>query len=492
MSGFPNPPAGASPANGSDYPVEHARPGLSTAFSVLAILTVVPLALIAQADRMSPLLPAVIRDLGLLPADAGAVTRAVGSAGVLLCLAAPVAAWLSRLLPPWVVLLGGLLVTAAAYLASKRVGSLAMLAVTRDLHGLGAGLLLASSAALVGTASARLRPLLAAAWAAALVGTLALLPRLSRSAADAGTALWRSQLRPYPWLLAVAAGFVIALAAASLADRRPRLYPRRIDLAALLPLVPGLAGAALLRWPPDADGWTAVLALIVLALSLVGLAVVAALLVRPSGDDRPWAADGRGAVGSATASVAFVAGVVVAATVRGVLYLGLPADPEAGSRPLPASTTGMLVGVAVAGVLAAILGALMPDIRRRAVIVVGLLVAAAGALSLVPATAAIWANTPGLAVLAGGVGLALGSVLRAVGPLATVVAGGVVGVGLPVSGLASAAMLGWQASSPEVALRLWLVTVVIVLLAAATIAAGTLAISTRRATRPGAAGPVPG
>lgn len=483
VSGFPYPAGHGAAGHGPDNPVAPARPGWSTLLSVLAIVTVVPLALIAQADRMTPMLPALVRDLGLGAAQAQSVAAAVVSAGAVLCVTVPVAAWLCRLLPPWVVLLIGLIVTSVAYLSSKEVTSVAGLALTRDLHGVGAGLLLAASAALVGAATAQLRPLLAAAWAAALVGTLALLPRLSRSAADAGTVLWRNQLRPYPWLLALAAAFVIALAAASLADRRPRLYPRRIDLAALLPILPGVAGAALLLRPPRADGTAAALALTLLGLSLVAIAVVAGLLMRPSGGDRPWAADGRGAVGAATAVVAFVAGTAVAATVRAVVHLRLNADPESGSIRLPLETTGMLLAAGVIGAVLAVVGAALPELHRRASIVVGLLAAAGGALALLPASTATWANVPGVVLVAGGVGLALGAVLRSVGPLATVVAAAVVGVALPISGLASARLLAWQSATPQVAVRLWLLAAAAALLAATAVAAGTLALSARR--RPG-------
>src|SRR5439155_20580522 len=50
-------------------PVAHARPGLSAVCSLLAILSAVPLALVVLADRLSPLLPRMVADLGL-PGDA--------------------------------------------------------------------------------------------------------------------------------------------------------------------------------------------------------------------------------------------------------------------------------------------------------------------------------------------------------------------------------------------------------------------------------------
>lgn len=494
-----NPPP--RPTLGRD-PVAHARPGPSTICSLLAILSAAPLALVVLTDRLTVKLPGILSELGV-PAGSPAVGRMLLIGGAMACLAAPLAGWLARVLPPWTVLLAGLSMLVCGYRLSSTVHSVGDLYLVRTLHGSGAGCLLAATAALVGAAAARVRPLLAAAWAAAVIGTVVADPWLARFSPGPSSD-WRHQLRPYQWLLAVAAVFGIALAAASLADRRPRLYPRWVDLAALLPLAAGGPTALIALSLPRLPGRAAVLLVVVLLAGLAAIAVVAAGLTRGAGparraparrtpDRRAWSADGRGAVGSATAVVTLVAAATVGPTAAGVITIRTYSllDLPAASGGV-AGAGGLLSAVAVVGLLAAVLGALLPEIRRRAVIVVGLLVCVVGALILLPAGTGILATVPGLVLLVAGNGLALGSVLRSVGPLATAVAGAVFGVTLPLAELTRSAVQSWRlrgltgtqtqvwqqvGHTTVVAQRLWVGLVLVVTLAGAVVAAAALAIS---------------
>src|SRR5215213_7562547 len=116
-----------APAPWPPEPVAHARPGLSTVCSLLAILTAVPLALVVLPDRLSPVLTQMVTDIGL-PTDVNQLGRILLLAGAVACLAAPVAAWLSRVLPPWVVLLTGLLAVTLGHWRGEHAASVA------DLH----------------------------------------------------------------------------------------------------------------------------------------------------------------------------------------------------------------------------------------------------------------------------------------------------------------------------------------------------------------------
>jgi hypothetical protein len=486
-------------------PVTHARPGLSTVCSLLAILSSVPLALAVLPDRLGVVLPSVMVDLDG-SVGGGQVNRMLVVAGAAACLVAPVAAWLSRVLPPWTVLLAGLLAVTFGYWRGEHAASVADIYLVRTLHGAAAGCLLAATAALVGTASARVRPFLAAGWAAALVGTAVLMPRLARTGLGPDME-WQDRLRPYPWLLALAVVGGLALAAASVADRRPRLFPRWIDLAALLPLVAGVPAALIALTLATQPGRAALASVVTLVGAVLAIAVVALLLAGRGGtpDDpagllggRAWSVDGRGAVGSATAVVALVGAVAVAPTVTGLLALRQYAQGPMAPAVWPAGTGTLLGTAVVAGVLAAVAGALLPDRQRRPVIVLGLLAAAVGALALLPAGTGTAGALPGVVLLAGGCGLALGSVLRSVGPLATVVAGGLVAIALPLGEVTRGALFGWRNAhhaggadglaeafeqfrrAAVSSQRLWLVLVAVLLVAGAAVAAVALAISRSR------------
>jgi hypothetical protein len=519
----------------ADFPVTHARPGLSTLCSLLAIAAGVPLAMVMLSYRLNAVLVLLVVELQPDPAQ---VTRALLLAGICAGLAGPLCGWLARVLPPWVVLLGALLVIAIGYWRAQHVSTAHGLYLVRALQGAGAGGLLAGTAALVGAASALTRPYLAGVWAAALIGAgvlasgVAAPDPLGRPDA-AGEHGWRDSLQPYPWLLVTASVLALLLAVVSVADRRPRLFPRWIDLAALLPLVAG-GTMALVMWTlPQRSGRGVVLTVVVLTVVVLagGVAATAAvaLLLRPRTDqpsaDQPGAdqpgADqvgggstsaSRGAVGSATAAVAYVTAGALTATVTGLI--GLRAYPP---RALPPGSGGSLsdlvTAAAAAGVLAGLVGALLPEVRRRAAILTGLLTAAAGAAALLPASYGAGASLPGAVLLAAGCGLALGAVLRSVGPLATAVAGALAAVAIPTTELARDALLGWRAGAgsrgvtprdrdglvailhrPEVEAQRWWLALLIVLLVGA---AAVVALAVRPPHPPAAAqapqpGPPPG
>jgi hypothetical protein len=489
------------PVSGPPEPVAHARPGLSTLCSLLVIVSAVPLALVVLVDRLSPVLPGMLADLRL-PVNADQLGRMLVLAGAAACLAAPLAAWLARALPPWVVLLGGLFAVAMGHWRGQSADSVGDIDLARVLHGVGAGCLLVATAALVGAASARLRPALAAAWAAAVVGSVAVAPWLAYHGAGADPD-WRERLRPYPWLLALAAALGLTLAAVSVADRRPRLFPRWIDLAALLPLAAGIPAALLVLQAPHAGGRVAVLGMLVLAGSLLVIAAVTARQARGGPTGAALTAQGRGPVGSATAAVAWTT-AAAGATFGGVVAIRQYGMLGAGQVGLAGGTGTLLGSAAVAGAAAGVAGALLPESRRRAAIVAGLLAATVGVLALLPAGTGTAASAPGLLLLGAGGGLALGALLRSVGPLATVVAGALAAVALPLGSVTRTALTQWQVGAATGAAgsvgnawqlaeyyqrleraavagqRWWLALLAALLLASAAVAAAAVAISVGR------------
>src|SRR5262249_57709569 len=85
---------------------------------------------------------------------------------------------------------------------------------------------------------------------------------------------------------------------------------------------------------------------------------------------------------------------------------------QAGQAGLAGGTGALLGAAAAAGVLGGVVGALRPDPRRRAMVVAGLLLGAAGVLALLPASTATAAALPRLLALAAGSRLALCPVRR--------------------------------------------------------------------------------
>jgi hypothetical protein len=430
----------ADQAAAEPSPVTPARPGLSTVASLLAIAAAVPLAVVLLNEvRVDLVLTRIQFDLKTTPDP---IVRAMLLVVAMACLAGPVAAWLSRLLPPWAVLLGALLAVAVSYWRAQHVVTTGGLSLVTALQGAAAGALLASTAALVGAASLRTRPWLAGTWAAALIAAGAVRNRLAVGSLDdqlePGQPFgWRQDLQPYRWLLAVAALCALLLAFSMVADRRDRLFPRSIDAVALLPLLPGGVVAILvLARPLHGNGPLA--ALVVLLVG--GVAVLGAVAVHTRGSG-----EGRAAVGSATAAVAYVTAGAATATVA-VLY-SLVRDPLSSLGTLRGSLhwlTAAVIVAAVAAVAGAVAGALLPEPRRRTAILAGLVGAAAGAGTLLPASESPNAALPGLILMAGGCGLALAAVLRSVGPLATAVAGGLAAVAVTVTDTTAGSIERWR------------------------------------------------
>jgi hypothetical protein len=434
MASAPGTDAVGAPDGGVAVPVAHARPALSTICSLLVIAAGVPLAVLVAADRLAPVIPLMFVDLRAAPDQPG---RMLLIGALAACLAGPLCGWLARLWPPWVVLVGALLAIAVGYWQAAGVSSVHDLYLVRGLQGAGAGALLAGTAALVGAASAWTRPFLAALWAATFVGAAAIRTRvvLTPPAAE-----WRGQLEPVRWLLGLTVVLTLLLALVSVADRRPRLFPRWVDLAALLPLAGGLATALLVWVHPTTD-----IGLLAVLLALVLLAVLAATLAAALAGARFAPAGSRAAVGSATAAVACVSAAAVAPTIAGIATIKQYAlVSDATTRAVTTDAVGDLIAVAAAaGILAALAGALLPEHRRRQAILTGLPAAAAGALLLLPASTTLGWSLPGAALVTGGCGLALGAVLRSVGPLATVVAGGLAAVALTTADLTRGSLVNW-------------------------------------------------
>lgn len=437
-----NTPEQRAPEQAVAVPVAHARPALSTACSLLVIAAGVPFAVLLLVERLTAVLPQVVISLSPAPQQIG---RAVLAAGLAACLAAPVAGWLARVWPPWVVLVAAVLAAAAGYWLATDVSTIHGLYLVRALQGAGAGGLLAGTAALVGAASAWTRPYLAAVWAAAFVGTAAIRTRLVQGTAGDAANRWQLRLEPVRWLLVATMLAILLLAVVSVADRRPRLFPRWVDLAALLPLLAGLA-VGLLIWPdPPAPGTLALLLTLVLAGVLA--ACLAGARLAPPGS--------RASVGSATAAVAFASAAAVGASVTGISlirqYTLLIRQPVLTGPVVGAGIDDLLTVTAAVGVIGAVAGALLPEHRRRRAILAGLPVAAVGATLLLPASDSVGLSVPGAVLLAAGCGVALGAVLRSVGPLATVVAGALAAVSLTAADYTRGILVGWR--SPTVSGR---------------------------------------
>jgi iron complex transport system permease protein len=302
----------------------------------------------------------------------------------------------------------------------------------------------------------------------------------------------------------VAAVLGLVLAAVSVADRRSRLFPRWIDLAALLPLAAGIPAALLVLQAPRAGGAVAVLGMLVLAGSLLVIAAVTVRLARGGPTGAVLSAQGRGPVGSATAAVAWTA-ATAGATFGGMVAIRRYDVAGGGHVVGLAGGTGALLGsAAVAGTLAGVAGALLPEGRRRVAIIAGLLAGTVGVLALLPASTGTASSAPGLLLLGAGGGLALGALLRSVGPLATVVAGALAAVALPLGSVTQTALTQWQVGAVTgaagsvgsagqlvdyyrrleqaavVGHRWWLALLAVLLLASAAVAAAALALSVGR------------
>lgn len=202
---------------------------------VLIVASVVPLALVQLPNLIGSDLPATTLTGIVGRTSLVSLVRASGLALPVMACVAPVAAVLARRRRAWPVLLAGLLVIGAADLLGDSVHSLLTIGADRVLHGLGAGIALPASLALVWERSPRWSRLLARWWMVVTVISLfGVVPLMRDRLADDG---WRAALQPFPWLTAVglaATALYVALAGGAGRQSRSAVTPAERSQLALL------------------------------------------------------------------------------------------------------------------------------------------------------------------------------------------------------------------------------------------------------------------
>ncbi|HEX5495076.1 MAG TPA: hypothetical protein VFX70_10935 [Mycobacteriales bacterium] len=401
--------------------------------SLLATLSAVPYALFVLAVPLSLVTPQVVRDVGLSSTTTLARAITAGTCGVLLA-GVFAAGAVGRRIPAHLVSLAGLVVLSAAALWIPSVSSLGELALARAAQGAGAGAVLVATLATAAGFGPRRGHLLTGAWALSAVVATALAPWATYRLPFLPAEGWRSVLRPYPWLLALALVGTAVVVLTSLGSRSHRSeviepvadpeadpldradgHAGRLGWPLLLPA--GIAVAAYLIRPSlYSAGGTATLYSLLLGTALVVVALAGVALARSAG--WRW--------GAAPPVVAVAAAVL---TVTGSNAFTLALFDGAGHWPL---ATGhvfpALGGAALGGGLATIAGRICPRRSRPTLTVAGLLLAAAG--SFLPLSGGVALTAAGTIVVWVGVGLALGAVLGVTGP----VAAGWLGAGFAVVG----------------------------------------------------------
>jgi hypothetical protein len=410
------------------------RPLLAVAVAALVVAAGVPLAVLALGNRVGLLtVVGVARVLGSTPPVVSHVSLVAAAAG---CVAGPVAAGLSRVVPAWVVPLVGSFVLALGYLKAPWIRSVGDVETVLTLQSVGAAALLVGTAVLVGAAPDRTRTYLAAIWAVALLGTLASRQRLALAAQAHAVGQPLTQLfAPYRWLLVVVLFAVVLLAALGVMYRSAPPSPARADLLTLLPL-PFAAALAVVVGSPVPPAGTVGAGQVgayagVLAAGLVAGAPLAVALAR------------RGRSGAAGLVGAYLCVPAVPVLLAALALLRLYA-PETPLVPPPGYLDALVIPTVVVAVLATAVGVLLPVAAGRTAFPAGLGGAAAGALALTPASGGTAASLPGMVLLAAGCGLALGTVARRIGPLAGAVLAGLVVVGLAAGGMFGSALASWR------------------------------------------------
>ena len=345
-------------------------------------------------------------------------------------------------------LLAGLLLNAGADAFGDTARTVVLIGIDRSLHGVGAGIALTGTVAIIAerqarherqASTARPRPrkeqarprkeqapprkepgqrpespapqarrLLAGWWAAFAVAGLAVAPELMRHRVSTGD--WHLALRPYPWLTAaaLALGALYALIAEGSAVTTARNAFPAAERAQLALLTTPVAGICAIAVAVTYRGGQAVAAgAIAAAIALAGIAVITA----------------RAGTAARFAVVCAVAGFAVAPVAGAVTALTAPTQSTAVSG-------GIVLAAALGG---AALALLAREPRARAVTAAGLFVAAAGfaALDLAGLAAPSGRMLAVLSVpLAGGMAAALTASLRTVGP-----AGALAGTVILLAGL---------------------------------------------------------
>lgn len=374
-------------------PGERDAAGLAVLLAV--IVTAVPAAVVILPDTASYVMPQAVRDLGLSDGEAAGFVRVCGLALPALLLATPPAAAAVRRLPAWIVLSAGLAVLLAAQAVSTHAASIPMVAAVRVAEGVGGGFVL--PATLVLARERRGHRAASGVWAGSLVGALLLaipLAMAATSVSDPDGVEWRSILRPYWWLSAIA---LIGAALLGLLRARPRhaVPPSRARgerVQLLLPAVPA-AGFAFLAVVTTYD-WSPGAQLILAACAIAGLL-------------------GLAAVGSRDAITGSPLGYAVVMVAAGLLTMPVtgPLAGLLGGRAVPVTPFAAGAGGALAAALVA--ATLGRGAGRGAVLCgYGLGIVAIFLLLTMGAAANRWMLLVTLCALGAGMGLAVGAALR--------------------------------------------------------------------------------
>jgi hypothetical protein len=319
------------------------------------VAAVIPLAVVQIPDAIAWALPPRLADAG--PAMVASLLRVSGLALPAMAIAAPLAALAVRRMRAGPVLLAGLLVIAAADVAGGIAHTVLEIGADRSMHGLGAGIVLAATAAIVAEQQQARRVVagwwarvLAGWWAAVTVAGLAAAPELMRHRVVPGD--WHAALQPYPWLtgtaLALAALYaVLAESTAATAARSAFPVAERAHLALLATPVAGICAIALAV--TYRSGNAVVAAAVTDAIALAGIAAITA----------------RAGTAARFAVVCAVTGFTLAPTAAAVTALAQP-TAESGYAVLAAALGGAALALMA-----------RPE-SRKAVTSAGLLLAAAG------------------------------------------------------------------------------------------------------------------
>ena len=375
--------------------------------AVTLVAAVIPLAALQIPDAIGWTLAPRLAVSG--PNVAASLLRASGLALPAMAVAAPLGALAVRRLRAGPVLLAGLLVVAAADALGGTAGTVLAIGVDRTLHGLGAGIAMAAVVAVVAEQRTARRSL-AGWWAGVTVAALAAAPELMRHRVIAGD--WHAALQPYPWLTGIALGLgalyaVLAEGTAMTVARSAFPVAERSHLALLAAPVAGMCAITVaVTYRGDKAVAAAAIA------DGIALSGIVAMTAR--------AAAGRFAV------VCAVTGFALAPAAGAVTALTPPAVPAGGA--------------ALAAALGGAVSALLPRypaggsvVMIRAITAAGLGLAASGFAVLYLAGAG---NPQGRIMLlvcvplAGGLGAALTSSLRAAGA-----AGAMAGVVILLAGV---------------------------------------------------------
>ncbi|MDN3358181.1 hypothetical protein [Actinomadura sp. DC4] len=368
---------------------------------LLVLVTAVPAAVLVLPNTASYVVPLATRDLGLSGGGAAGFVRAAGLALPALLLVTPLAAVPVRRPTAWVVLFAGLALMLAAQASAAYVTSVPLTGLVRAAQGAGAGAVLPAALRLAWERPER--RLAAGVWAAALVAALvlatpaALIATPAPYSVDAGA--WREILHPYWWLVATAlvgTGLLALLRRHAAPEAGERVATRGERALLLLPVVPS-AGFALLAVATGYD-WSPGGQLILAACAVTGLLGLALA----------------GSRGAAMGSPLGYAVVMIAA--------GLLTMPVTGPLAGLLGGRGMPFGPFAAGAACAALAVLTATASARAagrgavICGYGLAVAALVAFLAMGIGADRWELSGALGALGTGVGLAVGTALRAAEP----------------------------------------------------------------------------